>query len=130
MAADSSNPKFSAITNVIIDAGAMKYVLMKIYEDKSKADDEFKYILRGYTWAQDYAKLIEHVEEEVKKEGLLCECAGGSSLRHSLQDKRILFVQSDVSEKYGEPDSPTVVELIEAQFPEYGVSFMQAPRKR
>ena len=45
----SKEDKFNAIPDVDLDPdGRFKYVLIKVYSGKG---DEYKYIVRGYTWA-------------------------------------------------------------------------------
>ena len=46
----NSEAKFDAIPTVDIDTeGRFKYILIKVYSGK---DEEFKYITRGYAWAE------------------------------------------------------------------------------
>ncbi|CAI8058101.1 14 kDa phosphohistidine phosphatase [Geodia barretti] len=66
--------------------GVYKYILIKVSDKKSSAS---KMVVRGYSWADYHADILDRVSPKFHRLGLTYECLGGGRIDHNSRDKLI-----------------------------------------
>ncbi|KAL9989514.1 hypothetical protein ACROYT_G004074 [Oculina patagonica] len=114
--AEGTSAKLANVSDVEIDAnGRFKYVLIKVI-DKSQGG-VFKYVVRGFDWADYHADIYEKVEAEIERLGLKSDCVGGGRIQHDRFDKKILVYGYSMG--FGRADHSIAVEILKKAYPDY-----------
>ncbi|XP_074654282.1 14 kDa phosphohistidine phosphatase-like [Tubulanus polymorphus] len=110
----ASHPLLSKLNAVDIDTGKMKYVLIKVVDEKSS---EYKYLVRGYCWAEYHADIYEKVEPEITSRELDTECVGGGRIEHEPASKKIKVYGYSMG--YGKADHSITTAVLKQKFRDY-----------
>ena len=115
--ATSSSP---IVPNVDIDGeGTFKYILIQITKESSQ---ESRLIVRGYSWAEYHADILDEVEKALKTAGYGCKCLGGGRIKHAPGEKTILVYGYSMG--FGRADHQKTVSLLQDFYSEYkSISF-------
>ncbi|XP_050731821.1 14 kDa phosphohistidine phosphatase-like [Eriocheir sinensis] len=106
------------VTDVDIDAGTFKYVLIKVcHSPPAPAPETTKYIARGYTSAEYHSDVYDRVTPNIEALGLDCECVGGGRICHQPEEKSIKVY--GYSQGYGKADHSITVGLLKKKYPDY-----------
>ncbi|XP_053551997.1 14 kDa phosphohistidine phosphatase [Bombina bombina] len=108
------------IPEVDIDPdGVFKYVLIRVHV--KEGSDEYKDIVRGYSWAEYHADIYDKASSDIEKNEYDCECLGGGRIRHSSKDKKIHIYGYSLG--FGRARHAVSMEKIKAKYPDYEVTW-------
>ncbi|XP_054156906.1 14 kDa phosphohistidine phosphatase-like [Oppia nitens] len=103
------------VTDVDIDCGRFKYVLIEVKDPKDA--NQTKYIVRGYKRAPFHGDIVDEVEPQLRRLKLLSDCVGGGRIQHNADQKTILVF--GYSQGYGKADHSIACEILKKRFPDY-----------
>ncbi|XP_073242925.1 14 kDa phosphohistidine phosphatase-like [Porites lutea] len=114
--AEGTSTKLESVADVEIDAtGRFKYILIKVIDDSGGG--VYKYVVRGFDWADYHADIYDRVEKDIKRMGLKSDCVGGGRIQHNKSEKKILVYGYSMG--FGRADHSITVDKLKKAYPDY-----------
>jgi len=110
--------KLQAVSNVDIDEGRFKYILIKVNTDD---DSLHKHIVRGYKRAGFHADIYDEVAGGIEGLGLDCECVGGGRIQHDSAQKTLHIYGYSMG--FGKADHSITKSVLQTQYPDYTITW-------
>lgn len=110
-----------AVPAVDIDNnGTFKYVLLKVDKIGDTKKKNATYLVRGHSWADYHADLVEECERQIH-DNMEVECVGGGRIQHDRDRKNITVYGYSIG--YGRANHAVTCEILKTYYPEYTIEW-------